>query len=85
MSAPKVDVLALLDAYIAHGIPQERPDLQRARAAVAELIEASAYYFVGWAQDEAADDGEEWTGCSEEQHKAAKRLKDALDCIGGAE
>ena len=39
MTAP-VDVLALLDAYIAHGIPQERPDLQRARHAVAELIDA---------------------------------------------
>lgn len=41
MSAPKVDVLAVLDAYIAHGIPQERPDLQRTRAAVAELIEVA--------------------------------------------
>ena len=35
-----VDVLGLFDAYIAHGIPQERPELQAARAAVAELIEA---------------------------------------------
>lgn len=38
-----VDVLALFDAYIAHGIPQERAELQRARAAVAELMAAARF------------------------------------------
>lgn len=70
MSAPKVDVMALLDAYIAHGIPQERPDLQRARAAVAELTEAAN------ASLQASPSGA--------QVSANLRLMDALDRIGGA-
>lgn len=78
MNAPKVDVLALLDAYIAHGIPQERPDLQRARAAVAELIEA-----VRDGMDMPKKEGSDQIGRFYNAKNAA-RLRAALARIGGA-
>ena len=50
-------------------------ELERLRA----VEGAARHYFKHWLQDEAADDGPEFTGCSEEQHADAKRLSIALD------
>jgi len=44
----------------------------------AELRAAALAYFNGWCQDEAAEDGPDFTGCTQEQHEAAKRLGAAL-------
>ena len=42
---------------------------------------AASEYYDGYCQDEADDDGPDFTGCSVEQHLAAKELRDALrDC-----
>jgi hypothetical protein len=59
--AAGVEVLGLFDAYIAHGIPQERPELRRARAAVADLIDAAqkARPYVAGAYECAFPDGDE--------------------------
>lgn len=50
-----------------------------------ELAAAARAYFVGWMMDEADDSGPEYTGCSIEQHLAAKRLGEALPPAPGAE
>src|SRR5690606_13613323 len=54
---------------------------------VAELIEASHEYFTGYCVDEADDDcatGSGFdTGCTREQHEAAKRLREALARVHG--
>lgn len=88
MSAPKVDVLALLDAYIAHGIPQERPDLQRARAAVAELIakaELFGHLFEAWNRDDESVPAELQATTESDVIKAMYDMRAALARIGGAE
>lgn len=48
------------------------------REKVARVIKAAQAYFDGYCQDEAADDGCDFTGCSEGQHLAAKELGEAL-------
>lgn len=50
-----------------------------------ELAAAARAYFVGWMMDEADDGGPDFTGCSMEQHLAAKRLGEALPPAPGAE
>jgi hypothetical protein len=52
--------------------------LDAAREELREVREAAQEYFTGYMQDEAADDGPEMTGCSLDQHDAAKRLAAAL-------
>ncbi|WP_292036769.1 MULTISPECIES: hypothetical protein [unclassified Brevundimonas] len=61
------------------------PLVSEAAACIRELVErqtkladAARAYFVGWMMDEADDSGPIFTGCSTEQHLAAKRLGDAL-------
>jgi hypothetical protein len=45
------------------------------------LQSAAVAYYDGYCQDEAADDGPDLTGCSDEQHEAARELRDAIaDC-----
>lgn len=39
---------------------------------------AAQSYFYGYCQDEADDDGPDFTGCTQEQHEAARALQDAL-------
>lgn len=96
----QVDVLAWIDGVVsgsesldrASGIwPSSQTTCARnARAAVAELIEASRAYFSGYCVDEAddwVDEGEhagECTGCTQEQIDAAKRLRAALANVGSA-
>lgn len=88
MSGP-VDVLAVLRAA-RDSVPAEQLlDYCAAVAAVAELIEASQAYFAGYCVDEADDDcstgNGAWTGCTREQHEAARRLRTALArCRGEA-
>lgn len=67
-------------------------DLTEAAACIREMVEAQTElaaaaraYFVGWMMDEADDSGPEYTGCSIEQHLAAKRLGEALPPAPGAE
>jgi hypothetical protein len=43
-----------------------------------DVAQAARTYFDGYCQDEAADDGPDFTGCSDEQHRDAKALKAAL-------
>jgi len=54
----------------------------RAEAELAAIKTAARAYFLGYCQDEAADEIVEgrghWTGCTKEQHEAAVRLRDAL-------
>lgn len=61
-------------------------ELREARAVVAELIEASHEYFTGYCVDEADDDcsgGNGFdTGCTPDQHRAANRLRRALNSVG---
>lgn len=65
---------------------------EKAAACIREMVEAQTElsaaaraYFVGWMMDEADDSGPEYTGCSIEQHLAAKRLGEALPPAPGAE
>lgn len=53
-------------------------------SAVAELVEAASNYYTRYCQDEAAEDGPEFTGCSFDQHFDAARLRDALARFKGA-
>ena len=49
--------------------------------ALREVHAAATNYANGWCLDEADDDGVENTGCSEEQHLAAKRLVEACKAV----
>ena len=82
-----VDVLAVLDRFIAEyfdddNVAQDERDFKAARAAVAELIEATKNYYTGYCQDEADEDDDDMRCCSREQHEAAARLRAALANIG---
>ena len=97
----KVDVLAVLDAAIyAAGEARGRNDpafdsddieeMRYARAAFAELIEASRTYYTRYCQDEADDtfDCSDFgldTGCSQQQSEDARALRDALARVSPAE
>lgn len=66
--------------------PQEDPGdgwwlLQR----MFNVCQAAQRYYDGYCQDEAADDGMDFTGCSWEQHHDAKALRDALSDYSGEE
>ena len=54
----------------------------KARAAIAELIDAAKNYYTGYCQDEADEDDDDMRFCSREQHEAAARLRTALAAIG---
>jgi len=60
-----------------------RTELRAALAVAIELIAATTDYYQGYMVDE-AEEGEEWAVCTPEQHKKAKRVKQALARIGGA-
>lgn len=94
MSGP-VDVLAVMDKACelhANGAYADAWEvgldgIAEVRAAVAELIEAAHEYFTGYCVDEADDDCATgsgfYTGCTREQHEAAKRLREALARVQG--
>jgi hypothetical protein len=87
MTSP-IDVLAVVDECIAAqsdaGANWAHERLPEARTAIAELIEAAGDYFARYCQDEATDDGVDFTGCTQEQHLDAIRLRAALARVGGA-
>jgi hypothetical protein len=87
VTAP-VDVLAVLRRVSRYVPNEDFVEFDDALHAVAELIEASHEYFTGYCVDEADDDcatGSGFdTGCTLEQHEAAKRLRAALARVGGA-
>jgi hypothetical protein len=65
--------------------PHPREDFEAQPSAAWWLLErlfnvaqAAQTYYQGYCQDEAADDGMDFTGCSYEQHRDAKALRDAL-------
>ena len=78
----KLDVLKAIRVAEAYcydaGAANAARNAKSARNAVAELIEAAEAYYSGYCQDEAAEDGCDFTGCTREQHEAAARLRDAL-------
>ena len=58
---------------------EARPAVDReAVARVVAVCEAAQVYYERYCQDEAADDGPDFTGCSEQQHLDAQHLRDAL-------
>jgi hypothetical protein len=59
-------------------LDKEQVSHLKTRAKITRLRKAAQAYFTGYMQDEAADDGPEMTGCSLDQHDAAKRLAEAL-------
>lgn len=84
-------ISVLVDAYVdasitrMHDLDAKEKSLatEESIAAVRELVEASHEYFIGYCVDEANDtfEGSERgydTGCTVEQHEAAKRLREAL-------
>lgn len=94
MSDP-MELAARLEAYRPTnewGDPVHHAIADEAAACIREMVEAQTElaaaaraYFVGWMMDEADDSGPEYTGCSVEQHLAAKRLGEALPPAPGAE
>ncbi|MFI8683220.1 hypothetical protein ACIGFJ_12735 [Brevundimonas diminuta] len=79
-------------AYDKKHYPPVDPLFTQAAACIREMVErqteladAARAYFVGWMMDEADDSGPIFTGCSTEQHLAAKRLGEALPPAPGAE
>lgn len=54
-------------------------------ARLVRVADAALVYFEGYCQDEAADDGPDLTGCSLEQHEAARELGEALADYSAAE
>jgi len=88
MSAPKVDAITVRWDAPTATYRVDRTEWDGGKVVmyddVAELIEAAGDYYHGYCVDEAGDDGVEWTGCTEEQHQKAKRLKLALARIGSA-
>lgn len=73
--------LPALPAAAPQPLPVEGPPSPDAEALAGRLVaiaDAAQTYFDGYCQDEAADDGVFFTGCSGEQHRAARRLGDAL-------
>lgn len=61
----------------AHAAQQVREALAGCR----ELLDAASNYANRYAQDEAADEGPYYTGCSEQQHEDAKRLFAAIRAL----
>lgn len=59
-------------------------DLREAMSTVQDLLEAARTYAMRYAQDEAAEDGPEHTGCSEQQACDARALFAALAKATGA-
>lgn len=53
-------------------------ELETERDALRDVERCAMAYYQGWVQDEASDEGVEWTGCSHEQHFAARALRDSL-------
>ena len=70
-------LLRALDEALAE-LDKEQVSHLKTRAKITRLRKAAQAYFTGYMQDEAADDGPEMTGCSLDQHDAAKRLAEAL-------
>jgi hypothetical protein len=73
----RATLLRLLDAA-REELDKEQVSHLKTRAKITRLRKAAQAYFDGYMQDEAADDGPEMTGCSLDQHDAAKRLAAAL-------
>lgn len=89
-----MELVGRLDMIVSdlHGLPHVTASVAEAADCIRELVKAQTElsaaaraYFVGWMMDEADDSGPEYTGCSIEQHLAAKRLGEALPPAPGAE
>ena len=94
-----INLEALRKAHWAHWSPEENTlvlwcvaaladmaDVPDSRTTRLEAIAAAAKtYYEGYAQDEADSNAVEWTGCSEDQHRDAAALREALDDLDARE
>jgi hypothetical protein len=69
-----------LDSVLAECLEQKNAVVSKAEASTVNerLLSAAEKYFTGYCQDEASEFGTQDTGCTDDQHKDAAELRDAI-------